>query len=282
VRAIKKYNALPANKKKSFKFKYSAYSDHGVKAALTRDFGGKCAYCETRYATSQPLDVEHWRPKGEVADAKGEVEHKPGYYWLAADWENLLPSCIDCNRQRYQVFLDDAADVEPVLLGKESQFPIEGAPSTRWTKHTDDPVEVPLLLNPCIDFPEKHLYFEDNGFVTPLHRGDAKAESSIRVFALNRSGLVLSRREIAVLLGRAFETLRNLIELHAEIDALAGVDAIEKGALLDLVEKIMKSELETIRGFTDRDRPFSAMCTQLVDRFIATIQSDLDALPDVD
>ena len=65
----------------------------------------KCAYCERIYK----LDVEHYRPKGEVRDennnivqvanyAGAMIDH-PGYYWLCYEWSNLLPSCITCNRE---------------------------------------------------------------------------------------------------------------------------------------------------------------------------------------
>ncbi|MEF9674035.1 hypothetical protein QNM99_25505 [Pseudomonas sp. PCH446] len=45
------------------------------------------------------MDVEHYRPKGAVSE---DASH-PGYWWVAMDWDNLLPSCIDCNRKRKQV-----------------------------------------------------------------------------------------------------------------------------------------------------------------------------------
>ena len=83
-------------KRKSYPFK--VYGHQQIKDALAALFFNKCAYCETPYAATQPVDVEHFRPKGEVAEDK---EH-PGYYWLAASWENLFPSCIDFNRERTQ------------------------------------------------------------------------------------------------------------------------------------------------------------------------------------
>jgi len=79
-------------------FEYSAYKKGEVKRALATLFHGKCAYCETFYSASSPVDVEHYRPKGSVDGVK---DH-PGYWWLAMRWENLLPSCIDCNRRRGQ------------------------------------------------------------------------------------------------------------------------------------------------------------------------------------
>lgn len=50
-----------------------------------------------------PLDVEHFRPKSEIDEVDpatfrpvpGRAPTAPGYYWLAAAWSNLLPSCIE-------------------------------------------------------------------------------------------------------------------------------------------------------------------------------------------
>src|SRR5688572_13150422 len=76
-------------------FEFKAYGDELLRNALNQHYGYKCAYCETFYGASQPVAVEHYRPKGEVID--GDERVRPGYYWLAANWENLLPSCTDCN-----------------------------------------------------------------------------------------------------------------------------------------------------------------------------------------
>ena len=112
------------NRKKPFAYK--VYSDGTVKQALERLFHGKCAYCESNYMHVHPTDVEHWRPKGQVEDDQGK-KIKPGYYWLAADWNNLFPSCIDCNRRRYQKV--GLGNGEAVLLGKKDAFPL--APRSR-------------------------------------------------------------------------------------------------------------------------------------------------------
>ncbi|MDC3378878.1 HNH endonuclease, partial [Planctomycetota bacterium] len=87
---------------------YNAYSDPSVKAELNRLFGGKCAYCESHFGATQPMDVEHFRPKKEVVNEASQTGIKPAYYWLAAEWTNLLPSCIDCNRQRGQELVGES------------------------------------------------------------------------------------------------------------------------------------------------------------------------------
>jgi hypothetical protein len=65
-------------------------------------FRGKCAYCEQKIYSDQHGDLDHFRPKGAVADENyepvmiavdGEVKDHPGYYWLCYNWKNLLPSC---------------------------------------------------------------------------------------------------------------------------------------------------------------------------------------------
>ena len=83
------------------------YKDPRMQAVYKHDgrpFFGKCAYCEDRIVSTQPGDIEHYRPKGCVTnedgsrvmvDANGgkKVPH-PGYYWLAYEWTNLLYACI--------------------------------------------------------------------------------------------------------------------------------------------------------------------------------------------
>ena len=52
------------------------YADDRVKAALEELFYGKCAYCESDILAAFDWDVEHFRPKGRVA----EREDHPGFY----------------------------------------------------------------------------------------------------------------------------------------------------------------------------------------------------------
>src|SRR5690349_2756709 len=75
-----------ANRGKSFPYK--VYNNPQIKAALEHLFKRKCAYCETTYMPAMPSEVEHWRPKGEVETEK-KLKIKPGYFWLAANWNNL-------------------------------------------------------------------------------------------------------------------------------------------------------------------------------------------------
>lgn len=170
-------------------------------------FDEKCAYCETQLTSNQPGDVEHFRPKGRVVgeDFKPikisfeghDVEH-PGYFWLAYDWTNLLPSCIDCNRYRIH------GKPTPVgAAGKADRFPVRGGSYACGLDRLAD--EQPLLINPRLQSPAKHLQFNADGTVTPLTE---EGETTIRILGLNlRPGLRKARLE-------AFKAARDLAEAY--------------------------------------------------------------------
>lgn len=225
------------NPKKSFPFK--VYSSEEVKAALERLFRGKCAYCETRYAASQPMDVEHWRPKSV-------------YPWAASDWDNLLPSCIDCNRERKQLLIDEG---KKVLAGKGTLFPLASG-SKRAATRAAMALEEPLLLHPCNDEPDAHLRYTEEAVVRARAKSD-KAPESIRVYALNRSALVDERLQLLLLLRQRMYTIEVLIDLldHA------------RGKTAALIEDLLIHESSELHAFADPARPYSAMARQFIDEF---------------
>ncbi|MDX9669008.1 MULTISPECIES: endonuclease [unclassified Pseudomonas] len=145
---------------------FNTYRKDSVKTQLYAIFHGKCAYCETFYPAVAPVDVEHYRPKGAV----GQDATHPGYWWLAMAWENLLPSCIHCNRlnkhatpklstQLVELLADGTgfSDQHKATTGKGNHFPILGLRATPASR--DCSTEYPLLLNPCLDDPQEHLAF---------------------------------------------------------------------------------------------------------------------------
>ena len=108
------------------------YKHPQVRMALERLFHDKCAYCEWQLTGGADWDIEHFRPKGRVA----EREDHPGYYWLAYTWWNLYPSCAHCNQKRK----DKARWADPVELpaaGKLDQFPLHDE-STRVMSPTNN------------------------------------------------------------------------------------------------------------------------------------------------
>ena len=164
------------------------YAEDDLRASLEKLFRNKCAYCESHGIAGFPWDVEHYRPKGRVA----EDDTHPGYYWLAYTWTNLYPSCVFCNQNRRdKPTFDDPA--EGAAAGKLDQFPLD-PPGSRAHQPGDDlDAEGRLLLDPCHDLPEDHVGF--NAAAEAQERaGSVLGATSIRVFNLNRKRLRDARR----------------------------------------------------------------------------------------
>jgi hypothetical protein len=169
---------------------FKAYRGDDVRRALESMFGAKCAYCETEYAAGNPPDTEHYRPKNEIEGANS-TKITPGYYWLAAAWSNLLPTCVYCNRRRKHLYEDG-----PRYTGKGIQFPLVDE-SKRATKPDEETEEEPLLLDPTIDEPSRHLSFGDEAVVSPAPTPTGKCprgDATIEILGLNRPKLVHSRQ----------------------------------------------------------------------------------------
>lgn len=147
----------------------------------TGPFRGKCAYCECYITDFQHGDMEHFRPKLGVTDeadvpitinnGKGELSSHPGYYWLAFDADNLLPSCTACNQP---------TTVDGQKIGKHNRFPVMGS-------HARDESEVategPYLINPLKEDPAPHLSVDtETGMMKPE---TVRGEMCVKIFGLN-------------------------------------------------------------------------------------------------
>ena len=175
------------------KLVFDVYRNADVKDALNAIFNFKCAYCESDVRATEPGDVEHFRPKGviTVRDPGGKVGKRAGYPWLAAEWSNLLLSCTFCNRpNKHQV-----RSLPKRTLGKANWFPLADE-RKRAAKPQAVAREPRLLLDPCVDKPEKHLAFTPDGDIQPrVVAGVASAmgEATIETCALARIGLMQAR-----------------------------------------------------------------------------------------
>jgi uncharacterized protein (TIGR02646 family) len=277
-----------AKKRKSYPF--DVYKNDAIRRALEDLFHGKCAYCESEYRTQAPVDIEHFRPKAEIED---DDKH-PGYWWLAADWENLLPSCIDCNRSRNQLVAsldqDTAAPntaVETVgttafmrgKAGKANAFPIAGKRASKPGDSIKE--EDACLLDPCRDDPAVFLRFLlepaiNFGVVLPSPNANAngtedekrnyqRAIHSIRLYGLNRLGLVQARARIL----QRLTFLRLLIEdLEAfAVKLEASTDPNMRGAVR-VINRLVESIVEEIRKMSKPDQPYSAMVQQWIRNWV--------------
>ncbi|MEW6154017.1 MAG: hypothetical protein AB1673_08535 [Actinomycetota bacterium] len=248
-------------------FPFKAYKGPDVREALDRDFLRKCAYCETNIGATQPMDVEHYRPKGAVAEGGRLV--KPGYWWLAAEWSNLLPSCIDCNRQRAQQIMGAEG---ATTVGKANQFPI--APGTARAGHEGgEAAEQALLLDPCTDDGTAHLEFMEDGNVRPRlvdgHESE-RGEATIEVVALRRKGLADRRMAVALTVAVAIshveETLRDLNENEA-LPLPAQAKADRRAMLNDR----LRQHVDELERHARPDAEYTAMAEEMIRAFKARI-----------
>jgi uncharacterized protein (TIGR02646 family) len=298
----------PGAKRKAFPFQ--AYKADGVKKRLEELFHGKCAYCESLYASQAPVDVEHYRPKGSV---EGAADH-PGYWWLAAEWTNLLPSCLDCNRRRRQTAPILSAKLEvlykEMLTGKQDSFPVLGV---RAAQEPDDlSAERPLLLDPTRDDPDDHLAFWLNddratGLVYPVPASqtalvgpllpqaavdtasvagqaaavgtDVRAAVSIQVYGLNRLRLVQERARLIQQL-RFLESVlfdindvsQNLSRVNAQLGLRELTDATNR------LERLQRRILDQMQSLAAPTSPHSAVARAYLRDFRNRIASGVTKL----
>lgn len=200
---------------------FAHYKEPDVIMALNTLFHNKCAYCEGKITNTGPIDVEHFRPKGRI---EGVLNH-PGYWWLATEWSNLLSSCIDCNRGRYQTLLDiedgHRLTQGERLSGKHDHFPVAGS---RASCATDDhTLESPWLIDPtCVD-PSEHIDWKivaDRPLAVSVSQN---GQTSIELFGLNRSKLAEARRELQLKLDEEFLCLKATISKIAKEPTDEGV-----------------------------------------------------------
>ncbi|MFL5242428.1 MAG: hypothetical protein ACJ8FY_10005, partial [Gemmataceae bacterium] len=155
-------------------------------------FFGKCVYCEKFLLSGQFGDIEHFRPKNKVTDANdhivqvlvnGEVTPHPGYYWLAYDWRNLVPSCCLCNKINHR-------SEGSRLIGKGTRFPVAGQYASAPGEEAN---ELPLLILPTLDDPTDHIEVTETGV---LKWKTDRGKATISILGLNERSLPDERREI--------------------------------------------------------------------------------------
>ena len=202
---------------------------------LFEAFHQKCAYCEVNHSDGYPVQVEHYRPKGGVTENREATEHK-GYFWLAYEWWNLVPSCAHCNTNH----TDPCGGPHP---GKKNEFPVGGA---RVTEPSDNPalwpeelaVECAALLNPYFDTPEEHIDFEPTtGAAIP---NSPRGKATIEVCDLNRPSLRDKRLSLRghALLGMVFD-LMGLKAMDDIVPPSAELSLWRKRIIWDYLQKMI-------------------------------------------
>jgi hypothetical protein len=214
---------------------------------------------------------------------KNKNPHPPAM--LAADWSNLLPSCPPCNQLRRQTIFEvgmTLEDLDKARLavskgrgGKANAFPMR-APAIWVTSEAGDiGNEDPLLINPSIRDPSKHLQWvfdwkkqdqylwEANPVLVAARPRQAPsgedpyAKASIGIYGLNRSGLVRERVARVKLMQRAasivVRTLRDLTEAS--------------GQRADRLLAQLKEDRAALVALTASDQPYAGMAKAFVELF---------------
>jgi hypothetical protein len=175
----------------------SRYKSNDVKLALESLYLNKCGYCEEFIIGVARENIEHYRPKGgvEPIDLNPGTYHD-GYYWLGNEWSNLLIACPRCNDQG----------------NKGNRFPLSNAAKrvkdhrrflasgSYWIKanhfsSSHMKSEDPLILNPEMKDPDKHLHVINTGELKPL-RKSKYGTKTIEICDLNRKGSLVQRKKI--------------------------------------------------------------------------------------
>jgi uncharacterized protein (TIGR02646 family) len=160
---------------KSADFDSNIYGHADVKTALITAQDGKCCFCESKITHISYGDVEHFRPKAGWVQAN-EALNKPGYYWLAYDWGNLLLSCQICNQRH-----------------KKNYFPLTDT-TTRATSHNSNiALETTVFINPSNENPENYIRFNEE--LPVAIDNNLRAVETIQKLGLDRDILNEYRRQ---------------------------------------------------------------------------------------
>jgi hypothetical protein len=141
ARLCEEYDRAPADYQSGTKrlvISDAIYAHRSVVDALISVQHRKCCFCDRKTLG----DVEHFRPKQGFRQRLSDPLTRPGYYWLAYEWNNLFMACGPCNQRL-----------------KGNLFPLL-QPERRARSHRDDiGHEEPLLLHPRDDEPSHHIGF---------------------------------------------------------------------------------------------------------------------------
>jgi len=161
--------------KNKFNFKSELYAHQKIKSTLISVQNKKCCFCESKVLHISDGDIEHFRPKKAYKQLKSDKLKRPGYYWLAYDWDNLFLACTKCNQRN-----------------KKNLFPLRDDSKRAKNHHTSIKEEEPLFIHPEFDDPEDHITF-DEAFIKPKNNSD-KGRTTIEELNLKRIDLIEERR----------------------------------------------------------------------------------------
>jgi uncharacterized protein (TIGR02646 family) len=182
-------------------FDNGIYAHAEVKLALAEIQHGKCCFCESKILHISYGDVEHYRPKAGWIQ-ENETLNKPGYYWLAYDWDNLLLSCQICNQRN-----------------KKNYFPISSSSKRALSHHENISIEQPLFIHPVNDEVESLIFFKEE---IPLAvDSNPRGVETISKLGLDRESLNEQRRKTLNMVRDIYELANGYPDTSPELKQMA-------------------------------------------------------------
>ena len=197
----------------TFVFDSSLYAAKSVKNALLKEQHDKCCFCESKVSHVAYGDVEHYRPKAGYRQNASDSLRRPGYYWLAYEWSNLLFCCQICN-QKF----------------KRNLFPLADTARRAVSHHDDISCEKPLLLHPGVNDPAEFLDFREE-YLFAID-ANPRGTKTIEALGLNREPLAKMRRDQLVLFNLLVE-FRKVIAQKISDQGDPDIELVRKLAELD-------------------------------------------------
>lgn len=229
---------------RDFSFDNRIYGHPTVKDTLIAAQYGKCAFCERK--VGEEGDIEHFRPKAASRQGNGEPLVRPGYYWLAYDWDNLLLSCGYCNQRQ-----------------KQNYFPLADSTKRALSHHQRIEDEEPLFINPAKEDPAEHIGFRED--VVFAVNGSTRGTQTIAALGLNsRRNLREERMEYLANVRAIYQAVR-LFEANSnartleEQEWLQWADNFLDGVLRDTAKFVAMSRATYPQGFQISDRLITSL-----------------------
>jgi energy-coupling factor transporter ATP-binding protein EcfA2 len=183
----KKFYSLPAKTRAQKRFPFADPDKNPIlKDFLLKEFHGKCAYSEEKFYSKETVIIRHRPPVDTVddlssrditGDSSDTLEvHRDHYWWLAFEWQNLIPVSQKIARLKGSVF---PVKTRRAHIGASIE--------------TLDAIENPLIPNPSFPFTKPPFYGERDGTLLPSNPADSKL---INLLDLNSQSLIESRRTV--------------------------------------------------------------------------------------
>jgi hypothetical protein len=177
---------------------------------------GKCAYCEAPAAAVAYCDVEHFRPKSI-------------WWWLSCCYDNYVLACQICNqvykgdsfpladggkpKGEPEILASDSDDTLLAMAGGLAPDPLEGTCSRSLCSYEQDCAEeMPLLLSPYLDLPEKVIAYEADVTLREVRVRPRTRAHSARIRACEEH-LGINREQLCRDRWRRYEPIEKAFEI---------------------------------------------------------------------